>query len=105
LKALNLKSETPAPYLACPYCLTDIATWENQAAAETTPVSDAEALKYAKDNLKGEKIEVQPTKTGCKHHFGYLSERSAKEKISEECMACAEIVNCMLKSLKNHTDN
>ena len=104
LKAVNLNSENPAPYPACPHCLTDIASWKNQSTADTAPVSHAKALKPAKGSHGGEKTEPQPTKTACTHHFGYLSERSNKEKIPEECMACAEIVNCMLKAVKSRAD-
>jgi hypothetical protein len=91
LKAVNLSLESPEPYLACPYCLTDIAAQEKPT------------LKTAKDVLGEEKASLQPAKTLCTHHFGYLSERSNKEKIPEECMACAEIVNCMLKAVKGCT--
>ena len=36
---------------------------------------------------------------GCAHYFGYLSKRSTKEKIPEECMICENIVQCMLKNV------
>jgi hypothetical protein len=105
LKAVNLSLENPEPYFACPHCLTEITTQENPSAAETKPGLDGETVKTAKDGLEEEKTSLQPAKTLCTHHFGYLSERSSKEKISEECMACAEIVNCMLKAVKSCTDN
>jgi len=40
-----------------------------------------------------------PKVRGCVHHFGYLSMRSKKEKIPEECMICENIVQCMLKNV------
>jgi hypothetical protein len=47
--------------------------------------------------------EVQKPSTpevhGCTHNFGYLSQRSSKEKIPEECMVCENIVQCMLKKV------
>jgi hypothetical protein len=82
-----------------------MTTQEDSSAAETRPGLDAETLKTAKDGLEEEKAALQPTKTLCTHHFGFLSERSSKEKIPEECMACAEIVNCMLKAVKSCADN
>jgi hypothetical protein len=36
---------------------------------------------------------------GCTHFLGYLSQRSSKEKIPEECMMCGKIVECMLKNV------
>jgi hypothetical protein len=36
----------------------------------------------------------------CLHHLGYLSERSSKEGIPDECMMCKDIVSCMLKKMK-----
>jgi hypothetical protein len=36
----------------------------------------------------------------CPHHLGYLSERSSKEQIPDECMMCKDIVACMLKKMK-----
>jgi len=104
LKAVNLSLENLEPYLACPHCLTEITTQEKPSVAEAKPDLDAETLKTAKDGLE-EKASPQSANTLCTHHFGYLSERSSKEKIPEECMDCAEIVNCMLKAVKSCSDN
>jgi hypothetical protein len=49
---------------------------------------------------KKETIAESPPKVQkCTHQFGYLSKRSAKEKIPEECMMCENIVQCMLKNV------
>jgi len=37
----------------------------------------------------------------CAYHLGFLSERSGKEKIPEECIVCKNIVKCMLKSSRD----
>lgn len=105
MKAVNLSLENPEPYLACPHCLTEVITQEKTSAAKKEPSLDAEILEAGKGSLEEEKAASQPTKTPCTHHFGYLSERSSKEKIPEECMACAEIVNCMLKAVKSPRGN
>lgn len=48
----------------------------------------------------GEEIGQQPEKPNqCAHYFGYLSQRSAKGEIPEECMVCENIVSCMLKKV------
>ena len=49
---------------------------------------------------KKETIAESPPKVQkCTHQFGYLSKRSTKEKIPEECMMCKNIVQCMLKNV------
>jgi hypothetical protein len=47
------------------------------------------------------KVVQQPSieAVDCKHHFGYLSERSKSEALPEECIVCPKIVQCMLKSV------
>jgi hypothetical protein len=106
LKAVNLSMENPEPYLACPNCLTEVTLQEKPLVAETNLGLETEALKPSKESLEKENAAPHSAKTtGCTHHFGYLSERSSKEKIPEECMNCAEIVNCMLKAVKSSTNN
>lgn len=91
------KSET---YDACPYCLTEITIGEN---AETIEVQkEKEEIEVEQPEIR--KIEKTPApkiqKTeGCSHYMGYLSQRSRKEKIPEECMVCENIVKCMLKNV------
>lgn len=52
------------------------------------------------ERLVKEELALADTKTlGCTHHFGYLSKRSTKEKIPEECIVCGSIVKCMLKNV------
>jgi len=80
--------------------LTEVTTQENLPTAETKPDVAAETLKTREGSVQDEKTTQHPTTPQCTHHFGYLSERSSKEKIPDECMACAEIVNCMLKAMR-----
>jgi hypothetical protein len=47
-----------------------------------------------------EKAEVGEAPSGCAHHLGYLSEKSSKDQIPDECMMCKDIVTCMLKKMK-----
>jgi len=46
-----------------------------------------------------EKVEVPEDASECSHHLGYLSEKSSKDQIPDECMMCKEIVTCMLKKM------
>jgi hypothetical protein len=82
--------------------LTEISLEESSTAVEE------------KQNLKTQKTEIEktiidfkektlaessPKAQGCIHHLGYLSERSKKEKIPDECIVCENIVQCMLKNV------
>ncbi|MEM2971570.1 MAG: hypothetical protein QW270_04010 [Candidatus Bathyarchaeia archaeon] len=50
--------------------------------------------------MQPEKESKPPPKVGrCTHFFGYLSKRSAKDKIPEECLTCGKIVECMLQGV------
>lgn len=88
-------------YDACPYCLTEIVVEQKETAKiETAP---EQVMHETKRDKSATSIEPAPAqlakKQGCAHHFGYLSQRSTKEKIPEECMMCENIVQCMLKNV------
>ena len=56
------------------------------------------------EELRAPITEEKPAQTHtkpekCVHQFGYLSKRSSKEKIPEECMMCENIVQCMLMNV------
>lgn len=87
-------------YDACPYCLTEIVVGEPHIEAE--PVLETRAKIDKEPEIqpaRQDKPEASP-KGHCSYHFGYLSERTGKECIPEECIVCEEIVKCMLKSVK-----
>jgi hypothetical protein len=124
---LNLQQDTEEPYDACPYCLTEITVEEEpalnfeepetmepkplepetfepepfepetfeteEASVETEPeVEEAEPVE--------EKPSVSEASSECAHYLGYLSEKSSKDQIPDECMMCKDIVTCMLKKMK-----
>lgn len=47
-----------------------------------------------------EKVEPPQATSECTHYLGYLSEKSSKEQIPDECIMCKDIVTCMLKKMK-----
>jgi hypothetical protein len=51
--------------------------------------------------IEVEEKEPAEKSAGCNYHLGYLSERSSKEQIPDECMTCKDIVECMLKKMKS----
>jgi len=99
----DLSSKNGSSYSACPYCLTEIVIEENSEVEEEkrTLKKKRAIIKNAKalsQKLKpAEKSSVKENK--CPYHFGYLSQRSRKEEIPEECMTCEKIVQCMLKKV------
>ena len=102
LKTLNLQQNPQEPYSSCPYCLTKIKMIE-------TPLKTEEKVK---ESL----LEVKPksTKTdldikdgnnsqkpsACKYHLGHLSERTSKTQIPDDCLVCKDIVECMLRKMR-----
>jgi hypothetical protein len=103
LKAINLSQEDPEPYQACPHCLAEIDSQENKSITQTnTETLETPEIAETQPAVTTEK--PVPTAAHCSRHFGYLCERSSKEKIPEECITCTEIVNCMLKGVKKQTD-
>ncbi|MEM2994997.1 MAG: hypothetical protein QXI91_03130 [Candidatus Bathyarchaeia archaeon] len=90
IKVENFSSKGEKVYEACPHCLTKVTLKkELEPAAE----SQTESVQPEK------KLEEPPKVLGCTHSFGYLSKRSSKEKIPEECLTCERIVECMLQGV------
>ncbi|MEM1563211.1 MAG: hypothetical protein QW161_00875 [Candidatus Bathyarchaeia archaeon] len=87
-------------YEACPYCLTEIMVEKpviiSAAGPKISEKSEAEEKTLAKEEFD---VQTVPEKTECKHYFGYLSKRSSKEGLPEECIMCEKIVQCMLKTI------
>jgi hypothetical protein len=102
LRALNLQQDIEKPYDACPYCLTEINLYEEPTVTyepETFKPEETETEIEEPKPLE-EKLETPEKPSDCLHHLGYLSERSSKEQIPDECMMCKDIVTCMLKKMK-----
>jgi hypothetical protein len=96
---LNLQSNSADPYDACPYCLTEITQGEEsiELPAES-PEVEAEH-EVADEVVTKETVGVPQQSSSCGFHLGYLSERS-KGQIPDECMTCKDIVECMLKKMR-----
>jgi DNA-directed RNA polymerase subunit RPC12/RpoP len=104
LRAINLSLEKPEPYLACPYCLMQISAGETAPLGETG-LGARTPKKAEETGPTVEKGTRQEPSRRCNHHLGYLSERSNREKIPEECITCADLIGCMLKNLKDRKNN
>jgi hypothetical protein len=103
VKAKNLALKETKPYHACPYCLTEIVIDEKESVeikSERKPEMKETEIKELRAPITDEKsVQTNPKAQKCVHHFGYLSKRSTKEKIPEECMVCENIVQCMLMNV------
>jgi hypothetical protein len=100
LKTLNLQQTQTEPYFSCPYCLTQIKIEPikpNYPTEETLLEKAQPKMNQAetKENL----VKNSDKPSGCHYHTGYLSERSSKEEIPDECLVCKDIVDCMLKKM------
>ena len=96
LRALNLQQDPEGPYDACPYCLTEITLDDDL----TVPCDEPKETEAEEKEYTEERAEIPEKPSECSYHLGYLSERSSKEKIPDECMMCKDIVECMLKKMK-----
>lgn len=102
LKAVNLCSKDAKSYLACPYCLEEITTTGGSTTVESTLEKDTKEIKAGEVMSKAEKKLAGPAaESHCTHYFGYLSQRSSKEEMPEECIVCEQIVPCMLKAVRS----
>jgi hypothetical protein len=103
LKAVNLRAEKGEPYLACPYCLTEIPDERSSSLGEVPLIQEEKAITNAEETAKfvEEKPSEAQAKGRCPYHFGYLSECSNKEHIPEECMVCESVLDCMHRPTKS----
>lgn len=97
----NLCSRSAKVYEACPFCLTEITLDDTSVAMEEKKDSKIEESEGEEEKRPRAKMQDESLSKvhGCSHHLGYLSKRSSKESIPEECMICEKIVQCMLKNV------
>jgi hypothetical protein len=96
LKTLNLQQNPTEPYFSCPYCLSKIETIDEPLKIVEEPLEAQEKP----SNVEIEKSSNNDRTSDCRFHIGYLSERSSKENIPDDCLICKDIVNCMMKKMR-----
>lgn len=103
IKAENLSLKNGV-YDACPYCLTEITVEKGilmtKEKEEYALFNEKKTEQKMQTTIERPSVEATTKPDTCAHHFGYLSQRSTKEKIPEECMMCEKIVQCMLQRVK-----
>jgi uncharacterized Zn finger protein (UPF0148 family) len=103
IKAKNLASKKTESYNACPYCLTEIVIDEKSSVGmkseQKLTMKETEIEEPRTPITEEKSTQMNPKAQKCVHEFGYLSKRSSKEKIPEECMMCENIVQCMLMNV------
>ena len=102
LKTINLQEDTTEPYLACPYCLTKLEIEQPKKEKEPRifePLSKISSENIQDDNKVKNRNREKPS--DCQFHLGYLSERSSKDQIPDDCLICKDIVECMLKKMRD----
>ncbi|MCL5950018.1 MAG: hypothetical protein M1490_06030 [Candidatus Bathyarchaeota archaeon] len=95
---MNLQENPAEPYFACPFCLTKTEIVEEPQKIDEKPEEIAQT-KISQVEIK-EKNKSGDKPSGCRYHIGYLSERSSKEQIPDECLVCKDIVDCMLRKMR-----
>jgi hypothetical protein len=96
LKTLNLQAAPTEIYNACPYCLTKIKEPEKSLEIQLENLQAKVNQVRTKETL--DKNNDNPIK--CHFHQGYLSERTSKENIPDECFVCKDILECMLRKMR-----
>ncbi len=103
LKALNLQANSSGPYDACPYCLTEITRPEesfNLPVDIPTDVPQEIVEEQVIEVVAEETIDAPQQSSSCGFHLGYLSERNPKSEIPDECMTCKDMIECMLRKMR-----
>jgi hypothetical protein len=98
LKTLNLQQTPQDPYSSCPFCLTKIERINK-------PLKTEESLlevqpKINQNNLEIKRVKHSEKPAACTYHLGYLSERTSKQQIPDDCLVCKDIVECMLRKMR-----
>jgi hypothetical protein len=97
LKAVNLRQNPKESYDACPYCLTKIMTLEKPLSPTIKKTEQLPSKVEEKELKEKQKSDKKPA---CNYHPGYLSERSSSQPIPDDCLVCKDIVDCMLKKMR-----
>ncbi len=103
LKAFNLQAESSGPYDACPYCLTEITRHEESIDAPVAiPVEVPQEIveEQVPEVVVEETVDAPQQSSSCGYHLGYLSERNPKSQIPDECMTCRDMIECMLRKMR-----
>ncbi len=103
LKALNLQADSSGPYDACPYCLTEITRPEesfNHPVDIPAEVPQDIVKEHVEEVVAEETIVAPQQSSSCGFHLGYLSERDLKSQIPDECMTCKDMIECMLRKMR-----
>lgn len=91
LTTLDLQQNPKVSHITCPYCLKEITISENERSdSPEETCSDVETFDEKGDRSNENTIT-------CSYHFGYIGEMEQKEQIPEECLLCADVVQCMHK--------
>jgi hypothetical protein len=89
-----LQKKSAEPFDACPYCLTRITVIQLEPDNEPENITDEQIHRKEKLTQNREKP------LACKYHLGYLSEREQREQIPDECICCKDILECMLRKMR-----
>ena len=79
-------------YYACPRCMTQV---------QDVKPSEKREGKHQASTMEQSTLTTGTESTGsCGHFFGYLKKRDRQTAIPEECLTCAEMVECLFHDAK-----
>lgn len=96
LKTLNLQLSPTESYSSCPFCLAEIKIPEK-------PIENQLENMQSEVNQSASKEKIDKnndTLAKCHFHPGYLSERKSKDNIPDDCLLCKDIIECMLRKMR-----
>jgi len=91
----NLSEMSRQIYIACPFCFSKL---DDDAILEEEPNESEESTSRDSSIIFGknkENIEGDKQLTGCPHYFGYLKKRPKNTQISDACLTCQEMMQCL----------
>ncbi len=91
LKTINI-GISEKQYDACPFCLSEVSG-ASKVELHKLPKEHKPSVDEKEPNSSDQNIK----EPGCRNYFGFLSERSSKDQIPDECITCRQIVQCMLR--------
>ena len=96
---------SPETYRACPYCFSQVSLGDRAVKRKRSPSRELKkrpsetppsALKEVLTVLKESAEEIEKSvPVGCVHFSGYLKTRPRDTPIPDECLTCAEIIECI----------
>lgn len=92
IRLTNLSAMPREIYNACPFCFTKLDG--NEVIEELDDL--ASTSQDSNISKKNQKSIEDPKRVECPHYFGYLKKRPKNKPISDTCLTCQKMIQCLL---------